>query len=220
VTLRSRTKNRILLNLGGIANFTALPKNCALTDVVAFDTGPANMVIDALMMKFFGRKCDAGGETALRGNVIAELLVDLMTMPYFAMRPPKSTGRELFGAMVLPRFFAFEGKASPEDLVATAARWTAASVFDQYKRFIAKRMKAEEIIVSGGGVHNRAVMSALDEYFKPAPLKRTESHGFSADAKEAICFAVLANETISEHPSNVPSATGAKRPVVLGKICL
>jgi anhydro-N-acetylmuramic acid kinase len=220
VTLRSRTKNRILLNLGGIANFTALPKNCALTDVVAFDTGPANMVIDALMMKFFGRKYDAGGGTALRGNVIPELLADLMTMPYFATRPPKSTGRELFGAMVLPRILAFERKSNPEDLVATAARWTATSVFDQYTRFIANRMKAEEVIVSGGGAHNKAVMSALEEYFKPAPVKRIESHGFSADAKEAICFAVLANETICGHPSNVPSATGAKRPVVLGKICL
>ncbi|HCA79802.1 MAG TPA: anhydro-N-acetylmuramic acid kinase [Bacteroidetes bacterium] len=220
VMLRSKTKNRIVLNLGGIANFTALPKRSVSTNVVAFDTGPSNMVIDALMMKFYGRKYDAGGEVAQRGKVIPELLADLMTTPYFAMRPPKSTGRELFGAMVLPRILAYEGKASTEDLVATVTRWTPVSVFDQYKRFIAKRMKAEEVIVSGGGAHNEAVMDALKEYFKPAPVKRIESLGFSADAKEAICFAILANETISERPSNVPSVTGAKRPVVLGKICL
>lgn len=220
VMFRSRTKNRIVLNLGGIANFTALPKKCTSTDVLAFDTGPANMVIDALMMKFYGQKFDAEGQVAQRGKIIPELLADLMTMPYFTMRPPKSTGRELFGAMVLPRILEYEGRGGTDDLIATVTRWTSFSVFDQYKRFIASRMKAEEVIVSGGGAHNHAIMSALQEYFKPAPVKKIESIGFSSDAKEAICFAVLANETISEHPSNVPTATGAKRPVVLGKICL
>jgi anhydro-N-acetylmuramic acid kinase len=220
VMFRSRTRNRIVLNLGGIANFTALPKKCVSTDVLAFDTGPANMVIDALMMKFYGQKYDAGGQAAQRGTVIPELLADLMTMPYFATRPPKSTGRELFGAMVLPRILEYEGKASTDDLIATVTRWTPFSVFDQYKRFIAKEMKAEEVIVSGGGAHNEAIMNALQDYFKPAPVKKIESIGFSSDAKEAICFAVLANETICEHPSNVPTVTGAKRPVVLGKICL
>lgn len=220
VMFRSRTKNRIVLNLGGIANFTALPKKCTSAEVVAFDTGPSNMVIDALMMKFYGRKYDTGGEVAKRGEIIPELLANLMTMPYFGMRPPKSTGRELFGAMVLPAILAYEGKAATEDLIATVTRWTPFSVFDQYKRFIAKKMKADEVIVSGGGAHNQAIMSALQEYFEPAPVKRLESLGFSADAKEAICFAILANETISERPSNVPSVTGAKRPVVMGKICL
>jgi anhydro-N-acetylmuramic acid kinase len=220
VMFRSRAKNRIVLNLGGIANFTALPKKCASTDVVAFDTGPANMVIDALMMKYYGRKFDEGGEVAQRGNIVPELLAELMAMPYFALRPPKSTGRELFGAMLLPKITAYEGKASAEDLVATVTRWTSYSVYDQYKRFIARRMKAEEVIVSGGGAHNRAIMGALGQNFKPAPVKKIEAIGFSSDAKEAICFAVLANETISEHPSNVPTVTGAKRPVILGKICL
>jgi anhydro-N-acetylmuramic acid kinase len=220
VMFRSRAKNRIVLNLGGIANFTALPKKCASTDVVAFDTGPANMVIDALMMKYYGRKFDEGGEVAQRGNIVPELLAELMAMPYFALRPPKSTGRELFGAMLLPKITAYEGKASAEDLVATVTRWTSYSVYDQYKRFIARRMKAEEVIVSGGGAHNRAIMGALGQNFKPAPVKKIEAIGFSSDAKEAICFAVLANETVCEHPSNVPTVTGAKRPVILGKICL
>jgi anhydro-N-acetylmuramic acid kinase len=97
---------------------------------------------------------------------------------------------------------------------------TAFSVFDQYKRFIADQMRADEVLVSGGGVHNRAIMEALKDYFRPARVRRLESTGFSSDAKEAMCFAVLANQTISEQPGNVPSVTGAARPVILGKICL
>jgi anhydro-N-acetylmuramic acid kinase len=218
--LRSNKKNRILLNLGGIANFTALPKNCRVSDVVAFDTGPANMVIDALMMKFYGKKFDAEGKVARGGTVIPELLSDMMSLPYFKFRPPKSTGRELFGTMLLPRILKYEKKARREDLIATVTRWTSYSVYDQYRRFIAPEMKADEVFASGGGAHNLTVMNSLEGYFDPAPVKKMESAGFSSDAKEAICFAVLANETILEHPSNVPRVTGATRPVVLGKICL
>ncbi|MDP2883695.1 MAG: anhydro-N-acetylmuramic acid kinase [Ignavibacteria bacterium] len=218
--LRSSKKNRILLNLGGIANFTALPKNCRVSDVVAFDTGPANMVIDALMMKFYGKKFDAEGKVARGGMVIPELLSDLMSLPYFKFRPPKSTGRELFGAMLLPRILRYEKRAKREDLIATVTRWTSHSVHSQYKRFIAPHMNADEVYVSGGGAHNLAILDSLEGYFDPAPVKKIESAGFSSDAKEAICFAVLANETILEHPSNVPRVTGATRPVVLGKICL
>jgi len=217
---RSKTKNRILINLGGIANFTALPRNCSTRDVTAFDTGPANMVIDALMMEFYGKKFDRDGRVALNGSVSPELLSDLMTLPYFRQRPPKSTGRELFGAMVLPRILKYRAKLKTEDLIATVTRWTAFSVFDQYKRFVARKMKADEVIASGGGTHNRAIMEALQGYFMPSPVRKIESAGFSSDAKEAICFAILANETISEHPANVPSVTGASRSVVLGKICL
>jgi anhydro-N-acetylmuramic acid kinase len=217
---RSKTKNRILLNLGGIANVTALPRNCSTGDVTAFDTGPANMVIDALMMECYGKKFDRDGCVALSGSVSPELLSDLMTLPYFKQSPPKSTGREMFGAMVLPRILNFRAKLKTEDMIATVTRWTACSVFDQYKRFISGGIKADEVIVSGGGTHNRAMMKALQGYFKPAPVRKIESVGFSSDAKEAICFAILANETISEHPANIPSVTGARRAVVLGKICL
>jgi len=217
---RSKTKNRILLNLGGIANFTALPRNCSVTQVLAFDAGPANMVIDALMMKLYAKKFDAGGRIALKGSILPKLLFDLMSIPYFKRRPPKSTGREVFGAMVLPRILRYRRRLRREDLIATVTELTAFSVFDQYKRFIADQMSVDEVLVSGGGVHNRAIMGALKDYFRPARVKRLESTGFSSDAKEAICFAVLANETISEHPGNIPSVTGAGRPVVLGKICL
>lgn len=217
---RSKNKNRILLNLGGIANFTALPKNCSVSQVIAFDTGPANMIIDALMMKFYRKPYDAGGRVALRGEIVSEFLLDLMSHPYFKQQPPKSTGREMFGAMFLPQILKFAKKIKRKDLIATATELTPFSIFDQYNRFLAETMRVDEVLVSGGGAHNRAMMEALQDYFRPARVKPIESIGFSSDAKEAMCFAVLANETIAEHPSNVPSVTGAERPVILGKICL
>jgi len=217
---RSRTRNRILLNLGGIANFTALPRNCSVNDVVAFDTGPANMVVDALMTELFRTKYDKDGRKARQGSVSASLLADLMSHPYFSQKPPKSTGREMFGAMILSRILKHRRIMKKEDLIATATQWTAFSVYDQYRRFVEADMKVDEVLVSGGGAHNAAMMNSLRDYFRPASVRTVESVGFSSDAKEAICFALLANETISENPSNVPRVTGATRPVILGKICL
>jgi len=217
---RSKTNNRILLNLGGIANFTALPRNCSAEDVLAFDTGPANMVIDAVMQELYGKKIDRNGNIAQSGWISTDLLSELMAHPYFSQRPPKSTGREVFGKMMLPEILKHRRTLEKEDIIATVTRWTALSVYDQYTRFVERRMCADEILVSGGGAHNRSVMTGLQEYFHPVPVKKIESIGFSSDAKEAICFAVLANETISEHASNIPSVTGASRSVVLGKICL
>ena len=217
---RSKTKNRILLNLGGIANITALPKNCSVKQVLAFDTGPGNMIIDALMMRLYGKKHDTGGRTAAKGSVVPRLLFDLMSLPYFKQRPPKSTGRELFGATLLSKILKQRPRLRREDLIATVTELTSLAVFDQYQRFVADRMSADEVLVSGGGVHNRAIMEALKDYFQPAHVRSLESAGFSADAKEAVCFAVLANETVSERPGNLPGATGATRPVILGKICL
>jgi anhydro-N-acetylmuramic acid kinase len=217
---RSRKKNRLLLNIGGIANVTALPKNCTIHDVMAFDTGPGNMVIDALMSRWYGKKFDNGGRLALKGELLPELLLDLVSHPYFAKKPPKSTGRELFGASFLTRMQKLARTTKREDLIATATELTPFTVFDQYNRFITTRMRPDEILVSGGGAHNRAIMEALRDYFRPCPVHRLESAGFSSDAKEAVCFAILANETISEHAANIPRVTGARKAVILGKICL
>ncbi len=217
---RSKTKNRILLNLGGIANFTALPRNSRIDDVVAFDTGPANMVIDALMTKLFGKRHDEGGKLGMTGEVIPSLLRWMMKHPYLGQKPPKSTGRELFGEAFLRKILGKWKKERREDLVATAAAFAAASIHDQYRRFIAKRMKVDEVLVSGGGMHNMAVMHRLEHYFAPARVRPISERGIDPDAKEAICFAILANETIAEHPANVTRVTGASRAVVLGKICL
>jgi len=217
---RSVKKNRILLNLGGIANFTALPRGCNVDDIIAFDTGPANMVVDALMMKHFGKRYDSDGEVALSGSVDEKLLNEMMRHPYFRQRPPKSTGREVFGSMFFPRILKHQRRLSSRDLIATATQLAPYSVYDQYNRFVKNRMKVDELLVSGGGVHNRAMMKALHCYFAPADVRNVESLGFSSDAKEAICFAVLANETISENASNVPGVTGAGKRAILGKICL
>jgi anhydro-N-acetylmuramic acid kinase len=217
---RSKKKNRLLLNIGGIANVTALPKNCAIGDVMAFDTGPGNMIIDALMSRWYGKKFDNGGRMASKGELLPGLLLDLVSHPYFAKKPPKSTGRELFGASFLPRMEKLARTMKRKDLLATATELTPFTVFDQYNRFIATRMRPDEVLVSGGGVHNRTMMEALRDYFRPVPVHRIESAGFSSDAKEAVCFAVLANETISEHTANIPQVTGARKPVILGKICL
>lgn len=217
---RSKTKNRILLNLGGIANFTMLPKNCSASDVIAFDTGPANMIIDGLMLRFYGKKYDDGGKIGMQGKVLPKLLSWLMSHPYFKRRPPKSTGRELYGSAFLERLVKKGKRAKKEDLIATAAAFTAYSIYDQYRRFIQRRMRVDEVLASGGGIYNQAIMSRLEHYFSQAKVMTLEDVGFSPDAKEAICFAVLANETIAEQPSNVPSVTGARKAAILGKICL
>ena len=217
---RSKKKNRLLLNIGGIANVTALPKNCSIHDVMAFDTGPGNMIVDALMSRWYGKKFDGAGRTALSGELLPGFLLRLVSHPYFAKKPPKSTGRELFGASFLPQMERLARTTKREDLLATVTELTPFTVFDQYNRFIAAKMRPDEVLVSGGGAHNRAMMEALRDYFWPVPVRRVESAGFSSDAKEAVCFAVLANETISEHPANIPQVTGARKPVILGKICL
>jgi anhydro-N-acetylmuramic acid kinase len=217
---RSSTQNRILLNLGGIANFTILPRNCSVEDVTAFDTGPANMVIDALMLRYYGRRSDWGGEIALRGRVRQDLMAWMMTHPYLSRRPPKSTGREMFGKSFVDEIVRRARGIHRRDVIATVTEFTALSVFDQYTRFVARQMVPDEIFVSGGGAHNRAIMRGLQRYFDPAKVRSIEEIGFSSDAKEAVCFAVLANETVMENPANVPNVTGARRHVILGKICL
>lgn len=220
VLFRSKAKNRILLNLGGIANFTAIPSNAQLEDVIAFDTGPANMVIDALMMKLFKRKFDKGGEIGMNGNVAPHLLRWMMSHPYLMRKPPKSTGREIFGADFVNEILKRKKETPKKDLIATAAAFTALSVYNQYERFIKPSMVVDEVLVSGGGMHNAAIMSRLGDSFAAASVRPLQDVGISPDAKEAVCFAILANETISENPANVPSVTGARKPVVLGKICL
>ena len=156
----------------------------------------------------------------MQGKTSPSLHRKLGDHPFVKARPPKSTGREEFGVEFLKHMVRLGSSLSKLDLLATAAELTAYCVYDNYRRFIEKKTKLDELIVSGGGAHNEAIMSGLQKYFRSMPVRKIDEYGISADAKEALCFAFLANETISGNPSNVPSVTGAKQPTVLGKICL
>jgi anhydro-N-acetylmuramic acid kinase len=216
---RSRNRTRALLNLGGIANITILPRRCTAGEVIAFDTGPGNMIIDGLMRALFGRTMDVGGRVGRRGMVIHEVLAWMKRHPYLRRRPPKSTGREQFGEEFLRRLLERGRHHDPADLIATAAEFTAWTVADACKRYGGGRRGPDELIVSGGGARNAAVMAALARYFEDSDVGPIENYGIASEAKEAICFAVLANETVHGRPANLPRVTGARSRVVLGCVC-
>jgi len=222
ILFRSSEKNRALLNLGGIANLTILKKKCSLEEIIAFDTGPANMLIDALMQRLFNEPFDRDGRTALSGKVNDELLGKSLQHPFFKKPPPKSTGREEFGATFCDSFLreAEPLHLSPNDIVATAAELTPRTVWQNYRDFVASGISIDELIVSGGGAKNNSIMNSLREKFQRVLVKLIDDYGIPSDAKEAVCFAVLANETIAGNPNNVRAATGARQPTILGKICL
>ncbi len=221
IMFRSEQQTRALVNIGGIANITLLPKAGDASAVLALDTGPGNMVIDKVMQRLFGLPYDAGGKVAAQGKASEKLLTELLQHPYFGKRPPKSTGREEFGADFAEGLIErAEGLGlTPEATVATAAELTVRSLFQSYDRDLRPVARASEFIVSGGGVHNQYLMRRLAE-ISGMPVNKIDKYGVPSDAKEAICFAVLANETLHGVPSSLPSATGAARSAVLGKICL
>lgn len=219
LVFRSTAKTRVLLNLGGIANLTLLKRNAALEEVIAFDSGPANMVIDGLMRHFFQQDCDRDGAVAASGTVSRVLLDQLLQHPYFRKAPPKSTGREAFGKAYCEALIAAAPELSPHDLVATASELTVETVWRACRDFLASE-PLDELIVGGGGVKNKVIMQRLQARFAPAAVRTSDDFGIPYDAKEAVCFAVLANETVAGNGGNVPGATGAAERVVLGKICL
>jgi len=222
INFRSETEGRLLLNLGGIANFTVLPANCTLGEVVAFDTGPANVIVDGLAARLLGAAYDRNGELATSGHVNEELLDELLLEPYFLLSPPKSTGRELFSKTYIDALIvrASEFRLNDADLFATATALSYHSVTQAWKRFVAPDTPIHRLIVAGGGVHNSAIMRGLRSEFGDILVETTAEHGIDPDAKEAICFAVLAHETLNGVHTNVPSATGASKTTILGKICL
>lgn len=209
---------RGLLNIGGIANLTVVPAGAKVEEVQAFDTGPGNMVIDALARQFRLGPFDQGGKTASRGMVSTHLLSVLMQNSFIRRKPPKSTGREAFGKGFVNDLLAKAKKLklSKEDILATATALTAHAVFYNYCRFLSHR-PINELIVSGGGMNNRTLMNWLRVLFAPVPVTTTDAYGIPSQAKEALVFAVLANESLSENPANLPQVTGARGPRVLGK---
>jgi anhydro-N-acetylmuramic acid kinase len=214
--------SRGVLNIGGIANLTILKKGGTLGEVIAFDTGPGNMVIDALAQKYFGKPFDEGGALAAQGKVSEALLAELLRHSYFAKAIPKSTGREEFGGTYVEQLVrrAIALHVSPHDTLATAAALTVETILSGARLLENKHGRMDELVVSGGGTHNRTLMAMLRDRVAPAKVTTTDDYGLPGDAKEAVLFAVLANETVCGHAGNVPSVTGARTATVLGKICL
>lgn len=219
IVFRSDTRNRGVLNIGGIANFSVLTKNTSLYEMKAFDTGPGNMMIDYIVQKFFDVPCDKDGEIARSSTHHAELLEELMRHPYLFQSLPKSTGREIFGQHYCQHLIAHYPSLTPEEFVSTFTEFTARSVHDQYRRFVEPHAPWDELIVSGGGARNTFLMERLKFHFKNVDMKFSSDFNIPTDAKEAILFALLANEAISGNPANIPHVTGAKKKAVLGKIC-
>ncbi len=213
---------RVSLNLGGIANITVLPRACKPQQVFAFDTGPANMLIDALVSHFTrGRqRFDENARLASHGRSIPALLNDLMRDPYLKLAPPKSTGREYYGHAYMKKLFALgrRQRAKPNDLIRVATIFTALSVVDALNRFVLHKTRIQQLIVSGGGAHNPLILAQLSAALPGIEVLPSGRLGIPEDAKEAFAFALLAYETFHQRPANLPSATGARGAAILGKI--
>lgn len=226
--------NRALVNVGGISNITALPANAKLEDVFAFDCGPGNMMIDEACRLFLGTEFDDEGTTAAQGTLIPSLYEKLYAHPFWKKRPPKSTGREVFGAQYIQSLLKDMGfigtnheikdsaRAYAADVIATLTHYTAFCIAQAYMDFVnpsfAAATQTNELIISGGGAHNKTLMRKLQQMLPDINVCTQDDLGYSSDAKEAIAFALMGNETLHAMPSNVPRVTGACCPVVLGNI--
>jgi anhydro-N-acetylmuramic acid kinase len=219
---RHPKRGRVSLNLGGIANITVLPASAKPSQIFAFDTGPANMLIDALVSDFtHGRQgYDKNAAIAQTGRSIPALIDELMRDPYLKQPPPKSTGREYYGRAYLKNLLASgrKHKAKPAGLIRAATIFTAISVVDALHRFVLPKHKIEQLIVSGGGARNPLILAQLAAALPQIDILSSAELGVPTDAKEAFAFALMAYETVHQRPANLPSATGARGPAILGKI--
>jgi anhydro-N-acetylmuramic acid kinase len=220
VLYRRPGRRRALQNIGGIANVTVVGER--LDEVLAFDNGPGNMMIDALAPAASdGRDAiDTDGAHSARGRVQEDLLAALVDDEYLRRPPPKSTGRERYGRATVEAWAVRHRDRAPVDLLATLVAFTARAIADSYRAFVLPGGALDEVLVSGGGAHNRTLMAHLEHALLPVPVRPFSDEGISPDAKEAVAFAVLAVQTIHAVPANVTQVSGAARPAVLGKICL
>ncbi|PAD76622.1 anhydro-N-acetylmuramic acid kinase [Paenibacillus campinasensis] len=220
---RSDKHTRLLQNIGGIGNVTVLPAGASAEEVYAFDTGPGNMIIDALIAQLYAPlTMDIGGQIAARGQVMDELLSWMQQDDYYAMPLPKSTGRERFGMQYTEQILTMmrEKQWRAEDVVATVTYEAAWSIYDSYSRYVAPRHPAQQLIVAGGGSYNATLLGYLKQLFLPLGIDvlTQEEIGGNSDAKEAIAFGLLGYYTLQQLPNNIPNVTGASRPVVMGKL--
>lgn len=223
ILFRDKEKGRTLQNIGGIANVTFLPSDCSIHDVIAFDTGPGNMIIDRIteIITHNVHHFDENGNLAAQGEMDNHLLASLLTHPYLSKIPPKTTGREEFGRSFADNLYkeALSSGVKDIDILTTVTAFTAQTIADSYKKWILPRYHLSEVILSGGGSRNSTVIKFLSHYL-PSSVKihTIDTYGIASNAKEALTFAILANETISGNPNNVMSATGAGEAVIMGKI--
>jgi anhydro-N-acetylmuramic acid kinase len=218
---RDTRVGRIVQNIGGIANFTAIPAGASSNRVLAFDTGPGNMVIDAITQQLFGKSYDRDGRIGGSGAVLDHVISAVLGGPFFRRKPPKTAGREQFGREFAQQFIRRCGRVHKRDIVATATALTAKSIADALQRFVVRRTGTyRDFIVSGGGANNPTLMAMLANELQPLGLqiRFSDEFGLPSEAKEATAFALLAFQTWNRKPSNLPSATGADRPAILGKI--
>jgi len=223
VLFADKARGRVLQNIGGIANLTAIPAGAGPESVIAFDTGPGNMVMDWLAQELLGKPFDRNGALAAQGTVLQPVLSAALRNPYFQLKPPRTAGREQFGREYALTFLANcrRHRSTPADALATATALTAESIAQSYKRFVRAKMKGgADYIVSGGGARNGTLMAMLAQRLAPlgGELAASEHFGLPAEAKEAAAFALLAWQTWHRHAGNVPAATGAARPVILGQV--
>lgn len=211
-------KTRALQNIGGIGNVTVIPKNCRVDDVFAFDTGPGNMIIDEVVQRLKGVKYDKDGYFASQGKIIEGMLKELLDIPYISKKPPKTTGREMFGSSFVDSLLKKWGIHKDFDIITTVTAFTAYSIYINYKLYIFDKYSVDEVIISGGGSYNKTLVNMIKDLLANCSVMIQEDLGYSSDAKEAVAFAVLANETLNGICSNIKGATGARERVVLGNI--
>lgn len=207
-----------LQNIGGIGNVSVLPPIHSDLPLIAFDTGPGNMMIDEAMLQLYNLPYDSQGEIASVGTINEVMLEELMSHPYMDQDIPKTTGREMFGQSFTLDLLKRYTTLSKEDIIATITMFTAKSIAKNYKQFLLPTYPIQKVIVGGGGAYNKTLMKFIQEELPNIKVMTQEDLGFSSAAKEAIAFVVMGNETLHRNPSNVPSATGAKEPVILGNL--
>jgi anhydro-N-acetylmuramic acid kinase len=223
IIYRDAKLGRVALNIGGIANLTVIPANATPNHVAAFDTGPGNMLVDSLVRHFSRERStfDRDANLALRGQTQSRLLDMLLMHPYLRLKPPKTAGREQFGDAFAREIIKWgdSHRTRPNDLIRTATLFTPLSIAEALHRFVLPRTKVHELIISGGGARNPLMMAQLAASLPGIAIRTSDEFGIPSQAKEAFAFAILAYEAFHQRANNLPSATGARRPAVLGKIC-
>ena len=218
VLYREETKTIALQNIGGIGNVTILPSGGGIDDVIAFDTGPGNMMIDEAMKKLYGIPYDMDGQIASKGKLVNAMQDELRKHPYIAIYPPKTTGREQFGVPMTTKLLEKYKSECPADIITTLTWFSAYTIAESYRRYVLPMYSLSEVILGGGGAHNKTLCRFLQLELPNLHVATQEDKGYSSDAKEAIAFVILGNQTMHHQSSNVPKATGAKQSVILGTI--